>query len=148
MKAPPPHVAAAFDPTRFATLVLQALTAAQETPSAGPGGVAELRRGPHERALFALRARLPDDAVYRAASRRFLALMQLHATGALAPLTHTGDRGATSFLHPAVLDTAAELSLTRNGRFPPRRFLDAALARARDQYADLAWPPPRREAIA
>ena len=66
-------------------------------------------------------------------------LVQLEAR-ALGPLTRVGEGGRSTLLHPAVLDTPARLPLTRNGHFPPRRFLAAALAAAREDYADLDWP--------
>ena len=141
MREPPPSAAAAFEPAEFAALVLDALAAGQESTAGLPGTATRLVRGPHERALFALRARLPDPQRYRDASRRFLALMQLHAKDALGPLTHSGEGGRSTLLHPALLDTAAQVPLTRNGRFPPPRFLESAMARARQHYAELEWPP-------
>ena len=140
MKPAPPHAAAALPPARFAELFLQALSAGQETPAATPGGSARLVRGPHERALFTLRARAGDEAEYRAASRRFLALMRLLEGDDVAGLAHAPGGGST-LLHPALLDTAARMPLTRNGSFPPRRFREAAEAAARDDYAALSWPP-------
>ena len=141
MRQPPPGAALAFDPAQFAALVLEALAAGQESTAGLPGAAARLVRGPHERALFAMRARLPDPQRYRDASRRFLALMQMHAKQALGPLACAGAGGASTLLHPALLDIAAQMPLTRNGRFPPRRFMEAALARASDDYATLQWPP-------
>ena len=140
MKHPPPHVAAAVRPPRFARLVLEALAAGQESPADLPGGSVRLARGPHERALFALRARLPDEAEYRAVSRRFLALMRLLEDDTLLPLAH--GRGGSTLLHPALLDTAARMALARNGNFPPRRFREVAERGAREDYPDLDWPPP------
>ena len=141
MTAAPPRAAAAFEPAQFAALVLGALAAGQESTAGLPGEAARLVRGPAERALFALRAQLNDENRYHAASRRFLALMHLQANAALGPLARNAAATGSTLLHPAVLDTAARMPLTRNGHFPPRRFLAAALVTAQRDYPDFDWPP-------
>ena len=46
--------------------------------------------------------------------------------------------GGRSALHPAVIDVASRMRLSRNGRFAPRKFLDAVARTAAQAYPELA----------
>ena len=53
---------------------------------------------------------------------RFWALMQLLDSGSVNEWILTGDEASPRRLHPALLLAAAEVRLTRNAKFPARRF--------------------------
>ena len=53
---------------------------------------------------------------------RFWGLMQLLDSGSVSEWVQSGEDAAQRRLHPAVLLAAAEVRLTRNGKFPARRF--------------------------
>ena len=93
---------------------------------------------PHGRAAFALKRHFAgDDAGFQSALPRFRALMDLFSRGVLAGWMRAGDGGRSS-LHPAVLDVASHMRLSRNGRFAPRKFLDEVQRAAAAQYPELA----------
>ncbi len=93
---------------------------------------------PHGRAAFALKRHFAgDDAGFQSALPRFRALMDLFSRGALAGWMRAGDGGRSS-LHPAVLDVASRMRLSRNGRFAPRKFLDEVERAAAAHYPELA----------
>ncbi len=141
-------VVAPLNPEVFAGAVLAGLAAGES--GAGPGVAAErvgadgsltvleVPDSPHGRAAFALKRHFAgDEAAFRSAHARFRALMHLFAGGALGPWTRARDGGRTA-LHPAVIDVASRMRLSDNGRFAPRKFLDAVARAARESYPDLA----------
>lgn len=98
---------------------------------------------PYNRAGFALKRRYGDDqAGFESALYRFRALMELISKGALGPWARSSIRHQGALrLHPAVLDVASSMRLSKNGSFAVTKFLKQVEATARSHYADLAeWP--------
>jgi hypothetical protein len=140
---------APLDAGVFARAVIAAL-AAGEAGGAGAslsvdgtdetGGVSmlQLPDTAHARAAFALKRHFAHDAVaFASALPRFRALMDLFSRGTLADWARVRE-GGRSALHPAVIDVASRMRLSRNGRFAPRKFLDAVARTAAQAYPELA----------
>lgn len=138
-----------FEPAEFGSLFELALGAGQAETALDDAAAAELPEellptNPYRRAAVALKRRLgEDEARFQSALLRFCAVMELYTRGALHAWVREDARGTrAALLHPAVLDVAARMSLTRNGNFPRDRFLEQVSQTARERYADLAqWPP-------
>ena len=95
---------------------------------------------PFRRAALALKTELgDDDARFKSALWRFCAVMELYQRRALSPWARaSGERPDTEAIHPAVLDVASEMRLSKSGKLPRDRFLATVERVARDRYPELA----------
>ncbi len=99
----------------------------------------QLSDTPYNRAATALKRRYGEDrAAFVSAFYRFRALMELVSNEALGAWARSSirRRGALR-IHPAVLDVASNMRLSKNGKFASRKFLDAVETLARERYPDL-----------
>ncbi len=98
---------------------------------------------PYNRAGLALKRRYGADRVaFASAFYRFRALMELISRNALGTWVRSSIRhhGALR-IHPAVLDVASDMRLSKNGKFAVNKFLSMVEITARERYADLTeWP--------
>jgi len=140
--------APALDAGVFARAVIAALAAGESADGEaaaldrleadGSVSLLDVPDTPHGRAAFALKRHFAgDEAAFRGALPRFRALMDLFSRGTLGEWVRSGD-GGRSALHPAVLDVASQMRLSRNGRFAPRKFLDEVQRTAASRYPELA----------
>jgi hypothetical protein len=107
----------------------------------------QLSDTPFNRAAAALKRRYAGDTyVFSSAFYRFRALMELISKDALGGWARSSirRRGALR-IHPAVLDVASEMRLSKNGKFASRKFLHAVKTLARERYPDLAEWRPRED---
>jgi len=137
-----------LDPGTFARAVIAALSAGEDAggdaasvdrlEADGSISLLQVPDTPHGRAAFALKRHFAgDETAFHSALPRFRALMDLFARGTLGEWARAGD-GGRSALHPAVIDVASRMRLSRNGRFAPRKSLDAVEHGAASQYPELA----------
>jgi len=153
MKKQRPENACALEPAEFAQAFQLAIIAgerpqdledasASELPEelVGDDGLPlQLSDTPYNRAAMALKRRYPEDrAVFASAFYRFRALMELISGDALGAWARSSIRRQGALrIHPAVLDVASDMRLSKNGKFAARKFLDAVEALARERYPDL-----------
>ncbi len=99
----------------------------------------QLSDTPYNRAAVALKRRYGEDrAVFASAFYRFRALIELVSSGALGAWARSSIRREGALrIHPAVLDVASDMRLSKNGKFASRKFLDAVKELARKRYPDL-----------
>ena len=140
---------APLDAGAFARAVIAALAAGEAAGEVGavsldrpdPAGGVSVLQVPdtaHARAAFALKRHFAQDKkAFASALPRFRALMDLYSRGLLAQWARDAV-GGRSALHPAVIDVASRMRLSRNGRFAPRKFLDAVARTAEQAYPELA----------
>jgi len=143
-----PSQAQAFDPAEFGELFVLALEAGQSRADMpGPKPERYGLEAPYVKAAAALRERIGDDELaYKSALARFVAVMDLYGRRALAPWMRPAppERPERRALHPAVLDVAARMRLSRNGKFPVDKFLSEVARVARTEYPELAdWSETR-----
>ncbi len=150
MRALRPRDALPFSPAEFGRLFHLALTAGQDPVRAADEAEPDLHIGdyrvpetPFRRAALALKAELDDDARFKSALWRFCAVMELYQRRALTPWARRSrDRPDTDAIHPAVLDVASEMRLSKSGKLPRDKFLAEVERVARHRYPELAdWPP-------
>lgn len=111
--------------------------------SGSDGHPIRLSDTPYNRAGYALKRRYGEDqAGFESALYRFRALMELISKDALGPWARSSIRRQGALrLHPAVLDVASSMRLSKNGSFAVKKFLRQVETTARARYADLAeWP--------
>ena len=148
-----PENARALEPSEFAEMFQLAIVAGErpqdlaelegadsELELVGDDGLPlQLSDTPYNRAAIALRKRYAEDkAGFASAFYRFRALMELIANDSLGHWARPSiRRQGTLRLHPAVLDVASDMRISKNGRFAVRKFLDAVERLAEERYADL-----------
>lgn len=153
MKKHRPEDACPMEPAEFAQAFQLAIIAGErpqdlEDPAAsdpqeellGDDGLPlQLSDTPYNRAAMALKRRYGDNrTVFASAFYRFRALMDLVSKGALGAWARSSIRRQGALrLHPAVLDVASEMRLSKNGKFASRKFLDAVKTLAEERYPDL-----------
>ena len=149
MKSMPPETAQPIDPREFAQAVLLGIAAGEspgggdytvDRPNAnGSVDITEIPDNPYSKATFALRRHYrDDDHAFASALMRFRALMSLLGRGALQQWVHCHPRGRIA-IHPAALDVASQMRLSKNGRFAPRKFLNAVAETAHRHYPQFSW---------
>jgi hypothetical protein len=153
MKGLRPEQAMAFDAAEFARVVMIGIAAGESGDDASlvvdrpaPDGsveVLEVPDNPHSKAAFALRRHYArDDRAFASALMRFRAFMGLLARGGLEGWVQRRSGGRLA-IHPAALDVASQLKISRNGRFAPRKFQQAMAEVAAVHYRDLeGWGRP------
>lgn len=99
----------------------------------------QLSDTPYNRAAAALKRRYAEDrTLFASTFYRFRALMELISRDALGAWARSSIRRQGALrIHPAVLDVASDMRLSRNGKFASRKFLDAVETLARERYPDL-----------
>lgn len=120
-------------------------TGGQIQRSDGTSASFSLPPGAMNRAAFALKRLFADDSLsFHSAFARFRAVMELKQNKALGPWARPGGDASNSVaLHPAVLDVASQMRLSKNGKLPPRKFLSEVRRVATERYADFEqWPLP------
>ncbi len=146
-----PQASLAFDAGEFAKLFELAVRAGespQESAESGDldvelmgddGKPVRLAKTPYNRAGLAIKRRYEtDEARFLSALFRFRALMDLISGDALGRWVRSSiRREGASRLHPAVLDVASSMRVSKNGKFAVRKFLRAVEETARSRYADL-----------
>lgn len=154
MKKQRPETAPALAPSDFAEAFQLAIVAGERPQdlekSANPleqeelvgadGLPLQLSDSPYNRAAVALKRRYGNDGEAFASSfYRFRALMELISKNSLGVWVRSSIRipGALR-IHPAVLDVASEMRLSKNGKFALRKFIEAVEALAKERYPDLA----------
>jgi hypothetical protein len=153
MKKHRPEHARPMEPAEFARAFQLAIIAGErpqdlEDPGAsdpheelvGDDGLPlQLADTPFNRAATALKRRYGDDRyLFASAFYRFRALMELISNDAMGGWARSSIRRQGALrLHPAVLDVASEMRLSKNGKFASRKFLDAVKTLARERYPDL-----------
>lgn len=154
MKRARPENAVEFEPVEFADIFGIALRSGEvpQPDESGDLGVElmdndglpiKLSDTPFNRAGIALKQHYREDEErFLSALFRFRALMELITKDALGPWMRSSiRREGSSRIHPAVLDVASQMRLSRNGKFPVNKFLEAVKDTARAHYADLPeWP--------
>lgn len=147
MKGLKPEQAQAFDGREFAQAVMLGIAAGESTqgepvvvdaPAAdGTVEVLQVPDNPYSKATFALRKHFSeDDRAFSSALMRFRAFMNLLNRGALDDWIQRRD-GERMAIHPAALDVASQLKMSKNGRFPPRKFQQAVAEVIRVHYPHL-----------
>lgn len=137
----------AFDARDFAHIVMLGIAAGEAgdgeplvVDAPKPDGtveVLEVPDNPYSKATFALRKHFRgDDLAFASAVMRFRAFMNLLSRGALEKWVQRRD-GERLAIHPAALDVASQLKISRNGRFAPRKFQQAVAEVARVHYTRL-----------
>lgn len=153
MKKQRPEHACPMDPAEFARAFQLAVIAGErpqdlEDPETsdpheellGDDGLPlQLSDTPFNRAAAALKRRYGEDrAVFASAFYRFRALMELVSRDALGVWARSSIRRQGALrLHPAVLDVASGMRLSKNGKFASRKFLGAVKTVAQERYPDL-----------
>ena len=153
MKRQRPEDAPALEPAEFARAFQLAIVAGErpqdldEQSAAGDheelvgddGLPLQLSDTPFNRAAMALKRRYGDDRIqFASAFYRFRALMDLISRDALGVWARSSiQRDGALRIHPAVLDVASEMRLSKNGKFASRKFVEAVEALARERYPDL-----------
>jgi len=93
-----------------------------------------------------------DQASFRPAMLRFQALMDLYVHDTLSPWIRPSAAAgmgpsaqkAGDDIHPAVIDVAATMRLSANGRFAPRKFIESVERNVELNYQDFSpWPSER-----
>lgn len=148
-----PENACALEPAEFARAFQLAIVAGERPQDledqasdrheelVGDDGLPlQLSDTPYNRAAVALKRRYKDDRiVFASAFYRFRALMELISKDALGEWARPSIRRQGALrIHPAVLDVASEMRLSKNGKFASRKFLDAVKALARERYPHLS----------
>ncbi|NIR32507.1 MAG: hypothetical protein GWN84_25015 [Gammaproteobacteria bacterium] len=146
-----PRDALPFSPAEFGRLFNLALTAGQDPARTAGQTDPDLRIGdyrvpetPFRRAALALKAELgDDDARFKSALWRFCAVMELYRLRALTPWARRrAERHDADAIHPAVLDVASQMRLSKSGKLPRDKFLAEVDRVARVRYPELlGWPP-------
>ncbi len=138
--------AIALDPNEFWLAVEVGIRAGQaQTPVIEQTSPDLNRANPLSRAAHALSEIYGIGTVeFESTMDRFAALMELFSRGVLSDWVKSSDeRSGSSDIHPAVVDTAARMRLSDNGRFPVRKFLTEVNATARNKYPDVpGWAVP------
>lgn len=154
MKKFRPENSRALESAEFAQAFQLAIIAGERPQDlddpAAPGGHEELvgddglplqlSDTPYNRAAMALKRRYGKDrAVFASAFYRFRALMELISKDLLGVWARSSIRRQGALrIHPAVLDVASDMRLSKNGKFASRKFLDAVESVARERYPDLS----------
>lgn len=137
-------------PAEFGRIFEIALTAGQAGASTAPAASSESTRSrakaesPFTRAALALRQHFGDETAHlQSALWRFYAVMALYRRGALGPwVRRSPRRPEVGAIHPAVLDVAARMRLSNNGKLPIDKFLAEVERVARTTYqAPGGWLP-------
>lgn len=153
MKKHRPEQACSMKPTEFAAAFQLAIIAGERPQdledAAGPdrheellgddGLPLQLSDTPYNRAAMTLKRRYGEDrAAFASAFYRFRALMELVSSNALGQWARLSIRRKGALrIHPAVLDVASEMRLSKNGKFASRKFLDAVKELAQERYSGL-----------
>lgn len=154
MKSLRPDECPEFEPAEFAAAFELAVRSGEMPELDEPTGLdielmgddgrpVKLQDTPFNRAGIALRRHYgQDEARFLSALFRFRALMDLVSKNALGEWVRTSIRTeGASRIHPAVLDVASRMRLSRNGRFAVNKFVDGVAKVASERYADLPeWP--------
>jgi hypothetical protein len=150
-----PQDSRALDAGDFADLFELAVRAGESPQEAAEGGDLDVERvgndgkpvrladTPYSRAGLAIKRRCgTDEARFLSALFRFRALMDLISGGALGRWVRSSiRREGANRIHPAVLDVASSMRVSKNGKFAVQKFLRAVEQTARSRYADLSeWP--------
>lgn len=154
MKRQRPEDAVALEAAEFAEVFQLAILAGerpQELDGEAATGPAEELLGddglplqlsdtPYNRAAIALKRRYGNDrAGFASAFYRFRALMDLISKDALGAWARSSIRRQGALrIHPAVLDVASDMRLSKNGRFALKKFFTEVEIVARERYPDLA----------
>ena len=137
MKHLPADDAEVFPPDRFARLVLVAITSGEHNPGEEEAGHVDalaadgstirvpVSDNPYQRAAAALSEHFMDDeSGLKSLMWRFGALMNLLERKVLQRWIKQ-DENQSMRIHPAVLDVASYMRLSRNGRFAQKKFVQA-----------------------
>ena len=129
--------AVALDPNEFWLAVEIGIRAGQaQSPAIEQSNTDANTANPLTRAAHALRDIYGAGTVeFESTMNRFAALMHLFSQGVLGEwVKSSGGRSGSSDIHPAVIDTAARMRLSDNGKFPVKKFLSAVNDNALDKY--------------
>ncbi|MDH3695274.1 MAG: hypothetical protein OER96_11975 [Gammaproteobacteria bacterium] len=141
--------AIALDPREFWLAVEIGIRAGQaQSPAIEQSNISTNAVNPLTRSAHALRDIYGAGTVkFESTMARFAALMQLFSQGVLGEWVKPSDeRSGSSDIHPAVIDTAARMRLSDNGKFPVKKFLSAVNKTSRDKYADVpGWTITRQD---
>ena len=153
MKKHRPENARPIEPGEFAEAFQLAIIAGErpqdlENPAAsepyedllGDDGLPlQLSDTPYNRAAIVLKRRYGEDrAAFASAFYRFRALMELVSREALGAWARSSIRRQGALrIHPAVLDVASNMRISKNGKFASRKFLNEVEILARERYPDL-----------
>ncbi len=150
-----PQDSLAFDSVEFAQLFELAVRAGESPQESAEGGDLDvelvgdhgepvrLADSPYNRAGLAIKRRYEtDETRFLSALFRFRALMDLISGDALGRwLRSSIRREGANRVHPAVLDVASSMRVSKNGKFAVRKFLRVVEETARSRYTDLSeWP--------
>lgn len=154
MKKHRPEDARALEPEEFAEMFQLAVVAGErpqdledetladpDSELVGDDGLPlQLSDTPYNRAAIALKRRYGKDrSGFASAFYRFRALMDLISRDALGEWSRSSIRRQGALrIHPAVLDVASDMRLSKNGKFALQKFLAAVESVARERYPDLA----------
>ncbi|MDH3413176.1 MAG: hypothetical protein OEM98_11875 [Gammaproteobacteria bacterium] len=149
-----PEDAGALDAGEFAEVFQLAILAGERPQdlegeaAAGPdeellgddGLPLQLSDTPYNRAAMALKRRYGEDrGGFASAFYRFRALMELISKDALGAWARSSIRRQGALrIHPAVLDVASDMRLSKNGKFAMKKFLAEVEIVARERYPALA----------
>lgn len=132
-----------IDAETFWEIVNVGIRAGQATDPAVGTEVAGQAENPYYRAGNAIRELLTgeDPLLFDAGMSRFTALMDLYGRNVLDTWLRPSGQGAkahakTHDIHPAIIDVAARVRLSANGRFAQRKFLDEVESHAAKWYTD------------
>ncbi len=138
-----------FPPEQFARLVLVAISSGEHSPGVDDAGHVDalaadgstirvpVSNNPYQRAADALSEYFEDDEPgLKSLMWRFGALMYLLERKILQRWIKL-DQNQSMRIHPAVLDVASYLRLSRNGRFAQKKFVQAVNAVALQNYTHL-----------
>jgi len=140
-----PQDTPSLDATQFWEVVNTGIRAGQETQPIVEQASADDLENPYYRAALAVRDLLGEESpMFSPAMTRFTALMDLYGRHALDEWLRPSPKGGQSHdIHPAIIDIAARMRLSDNGRFAQRKFLDAVETQAAKWYADFdEWEAP------
>ena len=150
-----PQDSLAFDSVEFAQFFELAVRAGESPQESAEGGELDvelvgdhgepvrLADTPYHRAGLVIKRRYEtDETRFLSALFRFRALMDLISRKALGRWVRSSiRREGANRVHPAVLDVASSMRVSRNGKFAVRNFLSTVEKTARSHYADLPeWP--------
>ncbi len=128
-----------IDAETFWEIVNVGIRAGQTSEPAVENDLSAQVENPYYRAGAAIREMLTgeDPLLFEAGMSRFTALMDLYGRNVLDTWLRPSAKGAKAHdIHPAIIDVAARVRLSANGRFAQRKFLDEVESHAAKWYAD------------